>query len=90
MPTKKKPRIKIESYVTLPGVGIIVVDVEKESLRPRTHVVGQRLGVGYPSTSAAKRMKHRRLRDKVEAAADRVFGPHAWEWLDQYGTFGVL
>ncbi len=75
----------MENSILIAGIGKVLVDVTGGYLRPRTHVVGQRLGVGYASRSSREKSL------QVEAArlATEKYGQPdtGWSWKDHSGAF---
>lgn len=69
--------------ITLPGIGSVMANTEAGTLQPRTHVVGQRIGIGYP---CGQRELERQT--WFERRAREAYGmPHgAWAWRDHTGA----
>ncbi len=73
--------------ITISGIGSVIVDTEKGTLRPSSHVVGQRLYIGYsPDDTRKKEIADSRKSQILEEALDRFGQPeYGWEWLDHNG-----
>ena len=69
--------------LTLRGIGTVLADTRDSTLTPSTHVVAQRLGVGYHADNTAeleRQRTHRRaIEDLAYALAD---SPESWAWRD--------
>lgn len=78
--------------VSIKGVGKVIVDPGKGTLRPTTHVVAQRLGVGYGADTTRQLERQRRDRAIMEASATGEVGmpKSGWEWLDHHGFWAKL
>ena len=77
----------MENKITVTGIGGIVVDVAAGTLQPTTHVVGQRLGVGFGFDDARKASVARERRCEIVAQATKKYGQpeFGWRWLDHNG-----
>ncbi len=75
------------SKITIKGIGSILVDANAGTLRPSSHVVGQRLGVGFGFGEAHKMEVARTRRDEIKAEATKQQGEpeFGWRWLDHNG-----
>jgi hypothetical protein len=73
--------------ITLPGIGSILVDTERGTLQPSTHVVGQRLGVGYSADTTEEQGRQRARRDLAASRASLAVDGRedGWRWLDHNG-----
>lgn len=76
------------SKVTITGIGSVLVDITAGTLQPSSHVVGQRLGVGYSFDSARKMEIARQRTHEVQVAATEQFGQpeFGWQWIDHNGA----
>ena len=77
----------MENKITVTGIGGIIVDVAAGTLQPTTHVVGQRLGVGFGFDDARKASVARERREDIVAQATKEHGQpeFGWRWLDHNG-----
>jgi len=73
--------------ITIAGIGSVIVDTEKGTLRPSSHVVGQRLYIGYrPDDTRKKEIADSRKSNSLEEAYERFGQPeYGWTWLDHNG-----
>jgi len=82
--------------ITINGIGTVLVNLDRGTLRPRTHVVGQRLGVGYSAGTTEQQERQRALRARVLKVAEAMDArepevidgaeiPPGWRWLDHNG-----
>ena len=73
--------------ITIQGIGSIIIDTEAGTLRPSTHVVAQRLCVGFGADDSAKLEAARERTDIVQRQATAEFGQpeFGWQWLDHNG-----
>lgn len=70
------------------GSAVAAVVVEGDTLRPKTHVDGMLLGVGYSPDSAAEHELQKVARSEIWNAATEVTGGEpegGWRWLDHNG-----
>jgi hypothetical protein len=79
--------IEMENKITVTGIGSIIVDVAAGTMQPTTHVVAQRLGVGYGFDDARKASVARERREDIVAQATKEHGlpEFGWRWLDHNG-----
>lgn len=74
--------------IYLHGVGTVLVSPAGHTLRARTHVVAERLGLVHESQDRATQQRQEQQRREVEDASTRYFGAgvgEAWRWLDEDG-----
>ena len=73
--------------ITLAGIGSVMVDAAAGTLQPTTHVVGQRLGVGFGFGDARKAEVARERRCSIVRPATKKYGQpeFGWRWLDING-----
>ena len=73
--------------ITTAGICSVIVDVATGTLQPTTHVVGQRLGVGFGFDDARKASVARERREDIVAQATKEHGlpEFGWRWLDHNG-----
>lgn len=73
--------------ITIPGVGSVIADIERGSLRPNTHVVAQRLCVGFHADTTAQKDKADKRREAIAAEATKRLGnpEFGWQWIDHNG-----
>lgn len=78
--------------IIIAGVGSVQVDRRRGTLEPATHVVGQRLGVGYGHATIKAQEAAADRRAAVVAEARKLYGEPecGWLWLDHNGcTWGA-
>lgn len=77
----------MEAKITITGIGGVIVDVAAGTLQPTTHVVAQRLGVGFGFDDGRKASVARGRREEIVAKATKEHGfPElGWRWLDHNG-----
>lgn len=80
----------MKAKIAVPGIGGVLVDEAAGALQPTTHVVGQRLGVGFGFDDARKASVARGRREDIVAQATKEHGlpEFGWRWLDHNG-FGA-
>ena len=74
-----------EMALHLPGTGLVIVNLESGTLRPRTHLVGMRLCVGFSAESDRHARHAADLRAEAVAHLSERWGPMAWRWVDHDG-----
>ncbi len=74
--------------ITLQGIGSVIVNTEAGTLQPSTHVVAQRLCVGYGADDSRKLELARSRTDSIQRQATEEFGQPecGWTWLDHNGV----
>ena len=77
----------MKAKIAVPGIGGVLVDEAAGTLQPTTHVVGQRLGVGFGFDDARKASVARERREDIVAQATKEHGlpEFGWRWLDHNG-----
>lgn len=61
----------MKAKIAVPGIGGVLVDEAAGALQPTTHVVGQRLGVGFGFDDARKASVASERREDIVAQATK-------------------